>query len=220
MSRICVIAPHPDDELLGAGGTVLSTTQNGGSAYWLIVTGISEETGFPTERVAQREEEIASISKAVPFTESLRLGIPTATLDTLGGGTLIEGIKEAMEEWRPDTVIIPWKDDAHTDHLAVFNAAMAATKTFRAPYVKTVLAMEILSETNFPRSPGFMPNWYVDITGHLQRKIELLHTFKSEFAPHPFPRSEEAVRALATLRGSESGYRAAEAFHLIRHRDG
>ena len=218
--NICVIAPHPDDELLGAGGTILSTLQNGASAYWLIVTGISQKAGFSSERVAQREKEIASVSEAVPFAETRRLDLPTTTLDTVAGGTLIDGIKQALERWRPDTVIIPWKDDAHTDHLAVFNAAMAATKVFRAPYVKTILVMEILSETNFPRSPGFTPNWYVDISDHLERKIQLLQTFQSEFAPHPFPRSEDAVRALATLRGSESGYQAAEAFHLIKHRNG
>ncbi|MDA3951961.1 MAG: PIG-L family deacetylase [Spirochaeta sp.] len=217
---MCVVAPHPDDELLGAGGTILSAVQNGSSAYWLIATGISEKNGFSSERVAQREKEIASVSETVPFTETRRLDFPTTTLDSVAGNTLIDGIKQALESWRPDIVIIPWKDDAHTDHLAVYNAAMAATKMFRAPYVNTVLAMEILSETNFPRSPGFAPNWYVDISDHLERKIELLRTFESEFAPHPFPRSEDAVRALATLRGSESGYRAAEAFHLIRHRNG
>ncbi len=218
MKRLCVIAPHPDDELLGAGGTILSAIKQGGEAYWLIVTGISKEYGFPANRVSQREQEIATVAAAVPFAETRRLDHPTTTLDTVPGGTLIAGIKNILDSWQPDTVIIPWKDDAHTDHLAVYNAAMAATKVFRAPYVETVLSMEILSETNFPRSAGFTPNWYIDISDHIERKIELLRVFQSEFAPHPFPRSEDAVRALATLRGSESGYRAAEAFHLIRHR--
>lgn len=215
---VCVIAPHPDDELLGAGGTLLSAVAHGSDVFWLIVTAVSEAAGFSAERVSQRAAEIEAVSTTVPFTETRQLDHPTTTLDHLPGGTLITDVKQTLETWRPDTVIIPWKDDAHTDHLAVFNAAMAATKAFRAPYVKTVLAMEIVSETNFPRSPGFNPNWYVDISVHLDRKIELLRFFESEFAPHPFPRSGESVRALATLRGSESGYHAAEAFHLMRHR--
>jgi len=207
VKSVCVIAPHPDDELLGAGGTILSTLDNGGEAFWLIVTGIFESGGFSADAIAARDQEINTVAAEVPFTDTCRLNYPTTMLDTVPGGQLVSDIKLALEKWQPDTVIIPWRHDAHTDHTTVFDAAMAATKAFRAPFIRTVLAMEILSETNFARQPGFIPNWYVDISEQIDRKITLLNVFKSEFAPHPFPRSEDAVRALATLRGSEAGSR-------------
>jgi N-acetylglucosamine malate deacetylase 1 len=217
MKRICVIAPHPDDELLGAGGSLLKEIDMGGEVFWLIVTTIAESAGYTAKQVSKREHEIEDVAKKLPFSDVINLGIPTTTLDSIPGSRLISDIKVSLDRWRPDTVIIPWRNDAHTDHQAVFDASFAATKTFRAPYVSTVLAMEILSETNFSRLPGFIPNWYIDISDYMERKIELARIYEDEFSLHPFPRSEENVRALATLRGSESGFNAAEAFYLIKH---
>lgn len=219
MKRICIIAPHPDDELLGAGGTALKCLDAGEEVFWLIVTAITPEFGFTKDRVDERAREIELVGRSVGFTDIRSLRFPTTKLDTTPQGDLVSAVKSALEDWQPSTVIVPWQNDAHTDHLAVYNAALAATKSFRAPYVRTVLAMEILSETNFARAPGFEPNWYCDISSYVDRKIEVLKVFGSELSEHPFPRSEQSVRALATLRGSEVGCAAAEAFHLIRHND-
>lgn len=217
MSGVCVVSPHPDDELLGAGGTLIQSAAAGMAVYWVIVTTMNERDGFLPKQIESRQKEIDAVVKELPFAGVLSLDFPAAGLDRVSDSELVRGITKALCDWRPDTVLLPWRNDAHTDHRKVFDASLAAAKSFRAPYIRTMLSMEILSETNFARRPGFTPNWYVDISNHLERKIELLHLFESELAAHPFPRSVESIRALATLRGSEVGVGAAEAFMLIRH---
>jgi LmbE family N-acetylglucosaminyl deacetylase len=219
MKGICIVSPHPDDELLGAGGTLIRSARSRVPVYWIIVTTMKEEDGFTRAQIESREAEVNKIADLLPFSRTISLGFPAAGLDRVQECELVDAIKHVLFDWHPDTVIVPWRNDAHTDHEKVYDAALSATKAFRAPFVRTILAMEILSETNFARGPGFTPSWYVDITGYLERKIELLLMFRSEFLPHPFPRSVESIRALATLRGSEVGVEAAEAFMLIRHTD-
>ena len=96
----------------------------------------------------------------------------------------------------------------------------ACSKWFRYPSVKRVLAYETLSETNFNLNPNatFNPNYFIDISEYLERKLEVLAIYRSELGVFPFPRSAEAIRALATYRGSSSGFVAAEAFQLLRER--
>jgi len=108
----------------------------------------------------------------------------------------------------------------HTDHRAVFDAAAACTKWFRYPSVKRVLAYETLSETDFGLGTelGFRPNVFVDISPFLERKLQAMDIYASEIAPFPFPRSQDALRALARVHGTSSGYHAAEAFQLLRER--
>jgi LmbE family N-acetylglucosaminyl deacetylase len=102
----------------------------------------------------------------------------------------------------------------------VFNAVAAGTKWFRHPSVRRVLAYETLSETDFGlnASPGFKPNVFVDITHFIDKKIEAANVYASELGKFPFPRSPEAIRALASVRGATSGFQAAEAFELLRER--
>ena len=109
----------------------------------------------------------------------------------------------------------------HTDHRIVFDAVIACTKWFRYPSVKRVLAYETLSETDFSLNTNgrFYPNYFINISGYLEKKIELMSIYISEIAKFPFPRSYEAIRALATLRGAASGYIAAEAFQLLKERN-
>ena len=122
---------------------------------------------------------------------------------------------------QPQIVYLPFRGDIHTDHAAVFDAAAACTKWFRYPSVGRVLAYETLSETEFilnPESRPFQPNVFVDISTYLDRKVELMMRFEGEHAAFPFPRSEQAIRALAQVRGATAGYQAAEAFMLLKER--
>ena len=118
-------------------------------------------------------------------------------------------------QFKPTEVLLPFSGDTHSDHLYAFEAAQACVKSFRSPSVRRVLCYETLSETNFGINPiqnAFRPNLFVDITPHLDRKVELLRTYVSEIAEVSFPRSLSAIRELALLRGSQAGVEAAEAF--------
>ena len=221
MKRHLVIAPHPDDETLGCGGTLLRAKAAGEEVGWLIVTGISEASGCTAERVAQRNHEIAAAATAYGIDEVVRLDLPTATLDAIPKSDIVVAISSHVAQIKPTDIYLPFRRDAHSDHAVVFDAASAATKWFRYPSIMRIFAYETQSETDFdiaPDSPGFRPNVFVDISDVLEEKLRIAQIFASEFAKHPFPRSVEGIRALATLRGAASGFVAAEAFMLLRAR--
>ena len=216
---VLVIAPHPDDETLGCGGTILKLKAQGASVHWLIVTTIDGVAGFPQERVPVRAREIESVHEAYGFDGVHQCFLPAAALDTMGKGELIGSVGSVIKSVKPDSVYIPYRNDVHSDHAAVFDAAVSAAKTFRSPFVKAIYAYETLSETDFgmrPDDAGFRPNLYEEITAYLDEKISIMSLFDGEMGEFPFPRSEECLRALATLRGAQANCRAAEAFMILK----
>ena len=218
--RTLVIAPHPDDEVLGVGGTLLRRKSAGAKVAWLIVTAISEQSGWSEEKVKQRADEIKRITELFGFDEVFTLNFPTTQLDRVPMSDLVAGISEVFRSFQPEEVFVPHPSDVHTDHRVVFDAAASCTKWFRCPSVKRVLAYETLSETDFGlgTDQGFRPNVFIDIEPFLNDKLRAMDIYASELGAFPFPRSHVAIRALATLRGAASGFKEAEAFELLRER--
>jgi LmbE family N-acetylglucosaminyl deacetylase len=218
--KTIVIAPHPDDEVLGVGGTLLRRKAEGAEVAWVIVTGISMAAGWKEEQVSKRADEIARVTELFGFDQVFTLDFPTTQLDRVPMGDLVGALSGVFKSFQPEEVFVPHPSDVHTDHRMVFDAAAACTKWFRYPSVKRVLAYETLSETDFGlgTDEGFRPNVFVDIGPYLDAKLRAMDIYASEMAPFPFPRSHEALRALATVRGAASGYQAAEAFQLLRER--
>jgi len=218
--RVLVIAPHPDDETLGCGGTILRKAREGAQIAWLIVTGMNVGSGYSSDDMKVRESEISKVRALYGFSEVFRLKFGTRKLDTLPLAEIIGEFANVFKTFAPDQVFLPYRMDVHTDHRAVFDAGAACAKWFRYGSVRQVLAYETLSETEFSLDPRsvFQPNYFVDISEFLDRKLEIMTAYQSEMGEFPFPRSIEAIRALATFRGSTSGFRAAEAFQLLRER--
>lgn len=219
MKTVLVIAPHADDESLGCAGTILRYRDEGASIHWLIVTGMSKQAGFDDEQISTRDAEIIKIQKAYKFNSVTQLDFPPAALDTVPLGNIIKAISLSVENIAPDIVFTPYRNDAHSDHKIVFDAVMSATKSFRYPFIKRVLAYETISETDFgmkPEDGGFRPNVYIDISSYLEEKLDILGIFKSEMGEFPFPRSRKAISALANLRGAQCNADSAEAFMLIK----
>jgi LmbE family N-acetylglucosaminyl deacetylase len=219
MSKVSIITPHPDDETLGCGGTILKHKAECDSINWLIITGMTEKKGFSSQVIKQRQEEIESVARMYDFETVHNLNLPTTRLDEIPLGNIINGISKVLLEVKPHTVYLPNRSDAHSDHKIVFNAAWSCCKTFRFPFIHRVLMHEIPSETDFaPALPGtaFVPNIFSDISPYLERKIEIMRTYKGELKDHPFPRSEQVIRALATVRGATAGVEYAEAFMLLK----
>ena len=223
MSKVLVIAPHPDDELLGCGGTLLRRKNEGANLGWVIITKISENTGWSKESVRERENEIEQVRKRLGIHPEhlFQLGFPTTKLDTLPMGELIAKVSEVFQIFQPEEVFIPHQGDVHSDHRITFEAVSACTKWFRYPSVKRVLAYETLSETEFSLDSGkaFQPNVFMDISQYIEQKLELLRIYASELGEFPFPRSETAIQALAQFRGSSSGFENAEGFELLLERN-
>lgn len=154
------------------------------------------------------------------FGAVFNLRLPPARLDELPMSDLIGHFSTAFKSFQPEEVFVPHRGDVHTDHRLVFDAAAACAKWFRYPSVRRVLAYETLSETEFglDQNSGFRPNCFIDISAHVEGKLQVVSLYRSELGPFPFPRSVEAVRALATFRGAMSGFTAAEAFQVLRER--
>lgn len=216
---ILVVAPHADDETLGCGGTILRFRAQGYKVHWLLVTGMSEHSGFSKARIESRKKEIDTVANFYDFNSVHELNYPPAGLDTLSKGSIVASISAVVNEIRPEMVFTPYRNDAHSDHEVVFDSVMSAVKSFRTPFVKKVLAYETLSETDFgmkPEDGGFKANVFIDIQDYLDRKISILEVFESEIGEFPFPRSRKALTSLAYLRGAQCNAEAAEAFMLIK----
>lgn len=215
--NILVISPHADDETLGAGGTLLKYKEQGNKIYWLNAADMKEEYGYSCEKVSERKKEMENVRKAYRFDGFYNLGLAPARLDKYEMSFLVGEISKVIAEVKPDTVILPYQNDVHSDHKAVFGAAYSCTKNFRFPYIKKIMCMEILSETDFAVSDdGFIPNYFVDITEFIEEKIKIMKCYKSEIKAVPFPRSENAIRGLAQYRGAAAGAKFAEGFRIIK----
>jgi LmbE family N-acetylglucosaminyl deacetylase len=218
--RTLVVAPHPDDEILGCGGTLLRRKNEGGVVGWLVVTGMTEEAGWPVEQIRLRDEEIAKVVAMVGFDAVFNLRLPATRLDELPMSELVSAFSSVFKSFEPEEVLVPHRGDVHSDHRVTFDAVAACAKWFRYPSVRRVLAYETPSETEFGLSKeiAFEPNFFVDIGAYLERKLEVAKVYQSELGEFPFPRSVRAIRALAEWRGACAGYLAAEAFELLRER--
>lgn len=217
--KILVVSPHPDDETLGAGGTLLKMRDEGHEIYWLNVTNMKEEYGYTSERINERQQEIEIVKKLYQIDGFIDFGLEPAGLDKYDKCTVVGMFKGVLDEIKPELIILPYGYDVHSDHRVVYDAMCSCMKSFRAPYINTVLCMEILSETDqAPSGNCFEPNVFVDISDYIDKKINVMKKYKSEINESPFPRNEEAIRGLASYRGATSYYRYAEAFKLVRGR--
>lgn len=215
--NILAVSPHPDDETLGAGGTLLKMKKQGAEIFWLNITDMKTEDGWDAVKVEHRQEQINSIKKFYGFKEFYNLAFSPTKLKAANEGEMISRIKKVYDDVKPEWIIIPGQYDAHSDHQVVYNCCMAAAKSFRAPYIKRITTMEIISETDFGfQQEKFSPNLFVDITDELDRKIEAIKIYDTEIEDVPFPRSIENIRALASIRGGNCISKYAEAFAVIK----
>lgn len=222
MKKIIVISAHPDDEILGCGGTLFKHKANGDEIYWMITTNVFEHQGFSKQRIESRQQEIKKVAEQLNIKKTFLLNFPTMSLTEGSLITMIQKISDIFNEVQPEIIYCVNRSDAHSDHRITFDAVMACTKSFRYPYIKQVLMYECISETEFaPALPEkvFQPNYFVDITMCFKEKINAMKVYESEIGEHPFPRSIRNSEALAVFRGASVGVEYAEAFQLIKFID-
>jgi len=213
--KVLVIAPHPDDEVLGCGGTIARHTGKKDDVHLCIVTK-AYTPDWSEEFLKNRSEEIAESNRILGIKKTRFLDYPTAKLDTFPQKTLNEEISAVVNAVEPDIVYIPHRGDLNKDHRLVFEASLVATRPLKHR-IKRILSYETLSETEWGQPIGpFVPNVYVDISETFGDKIKAMEAYASEIKPYPHPRSLEIIEALAKKRGSEAGVRSAEAFVMIR----
>lgn len=215
--RILVVSPHADDETLGAGGLLLKMKTLGSDNYWLNFTDMTEAYGYASEEVSKRAAEIEKVKELLSISEYYNLGLKPAELDGYSRSSLIVKVADIIKEVKPDWVILPFYGDIHTDHGIVFDTVVACTKSFRYPFIKKVLMMEVVSETEFACGGEiFRPNFFVDISEFIEKKKSVAKVYESEMGVHPFPRSMKSIESLAAVRGANAGCEFAEAFMIVK----
>jgi LmbE family N-acetylglucosaminyl deacetylase len=209
IKNVLCVAVHPDDETLGCGGALLKHKENGDSISCLWVTNGNLE----------QQKTIPIIKELYGFRYVYTLQLPDAKLDELPLGEIVSKISKVLHELEPDTLYIPNRHDAHSDHRVIYSAVAACTKPFRYPYLKEILMMEVMSETDAVpalQETVFCPNVFIDISEYFEKKIEIMKTFESELLPYPQTRNLEALHAQARSRGYPINVEYAEAFMLVR----
>ncbi len=218
MASVLVIAPHPDDEVLGVGGTMLRHVADGDAVHVVICTK-GRPPRFSPDQVEQVQAEARQAHSLIGLTGSHFLDLPAADLDTLPGADVNGALAEVVDRVNPDIVYIPHVGDVHRDHQIIFQAAMVCCRPVGANFPKRILACETVSETDWnaaPITPAFVPNVFVDISDYIDRKLDTCAVYASQIRPAPDHRSLEALRALSVTRGNTMGMHHAEAFMLIR----
>lgn len=215
---VLVIAPHPDDEVLGAGGVIARLAAEGAEVNVVVVTR-GRPPHFAEALVDQVRGEAEAAHRILGVHRTYFLDLPAAALDTVAHRDINEALGGVFRSVEPERVFVPFPGDIHLDHQVVFQSAMVASRPTAAAFPRAVYAYETLSETNWNApyvTPPFVPTVYFDITGHLDAKLEAMRAFASQLRPPPHERSLASLEALATLRGSTVGVRAAEGFVLVR----
>ncbi len=217
--RTLVIAPHPDDEVLGAGGTMARLADAGHEVFVAVVTTGRPPT-FSADDAARVRAEAERAHEHLGVRHSFWLDQPAAQLFETPHATLNAAIEGVVREVAPTTLLVPFVGDVHIDHQLIFLSSMVAARPHQATYPGLILAYETVSETNWNApyvTANFVPNLFVDIEDSLSRKLDAMQMFASQLRAPPHERSLEALRALAVLRGATVHRPAAEAFVVMRH---
>lgn len=216
--NILVIAPHPDDEVLGCGGTIAKHVANGNDVYVCVITRGCQPL-FDKEGVEQVRTECRNADRFLGVKKLFFLDFPAAMLEDVPRYQLNDKINEVVQRIKPEEVYLPHRGDMQLDHKMIVDAAMVALRPKYKHVIKKIYAYETMSETGWdiPNTVNdFVPTVYNDITEFLDKKLRAMEIYKSQVADYPNPRSIETLEALAKYRGSTVNVRAAEAFSLIR----
>lgn len=218
-NKILVVAAHPDDEILGAGGTMLKHIKNGDEVSILILGDgeTSKDTNIDVEKRESQAKEVAQcLGVKNIFTEKL----PDNQFDSIPLLEIAKKLEKVIKIVKPDTIYTHHAYDLNIDHRLTFQAVMTVCRPQPDFCVKKILTFEILSSTEWQikdQNNMFCPTEYVNISDFIDKKTEVLKIYKDELKKYPHPRSIEGIRILAQYRGMEVGFKYAEAFQLIRH---
>jgi LmbE family N-acetylglucosaminyl deacetylase len=222
--KVLVIAAHPDDEVLGCGGSIARWSREGSQVY-IAILGEGETSRYDSRDQADPEVVQALQDKSRQVADILGAGdifqysYPDNRFDTVPLLEIVKTVEELINRIQPKIVYTHHSGDLNIDHTITFRAVMTATRPMKGSPVRELHAFEIPSSTDWTFGgivSTFNPNEFIDISSTLETKIKAMQCYENEVREFPHPRSSRALRALAERWGSVVGVPAAEAFQLIR----
>ena len=224
-NSVLVVAAHPDDEVLGCGGTIARHARNGDHVQVLIVAEGATSRYLRRDRL-QVDEELSALARSAQKAGSILgaagvelLDFPDNRLDSVDRLDLIKVVEDRINQFQPQLVYVHHVGDVNIDHRRLHEAVVTACRPTPHQPVRRLLSFEVPSSSEWQppgSAPVFQPNWFVDISEQWQQKYEALRAYASEMRPWPHARSLEAVEHLARWRGAQVGVEAAESFTLLR----
>ena len=217
-----VVAAHPDDEVLGAGGTIHKLVTSGKDVYVCIMSGLAEARSMRPDTESLKKD-IAHCMKTLNVKDTLIGTFPNIEMNTVPHLDLVQFVEKAILKFDADVIITHHPSDTNNDHFQTSLAVNAAVRLFqRRQGVKPLRAlyyMEVPSSTEWALNSSFDkfdPNTFVEIGEEgINKKISALSKYDGVMREYPHPRSDEALRGLAAVRGSQSGRKYAEAFECV-----
>lgn len=223
MKKILIVAAHPDDEILGCGGTMSKHVSKGDMVNVIFLTnGVSSRDQNKIamkKNIIKRKNAAIKASKIIGTKEPYFLNFSDNQLDKHPLLKIIKSIEILILKIKPDTIYTHFNNDLNIDHQITSKAVITICRPQKKSTVKKILFFEVPSSTEWQISKDtklFNPNWFEDISAHLSKKILALKAYKDELVKWPHPRSLKGIKALANWRGGTVGYKAAEGFILGR----
>ena len=223
--NILVVAAHPDDEVLGCGGTMALLAKEGNKVYTLILgEGVTSrdqkrDPGKRNRELKELKKQLQKANKLLGVKKCFVFDFPDNRFDTVALLDIIKTVEKVKKEVKPDIVFTHHHGDLNIDHRITFEAVMTAFRPVTGEKAQEIYSFEIPSSTewNAP-SPAvyFMPNYFVDISEQLPQKKEAMKQYRAELKKYPHPRSLKAIEISARNRGIQTGLEAAEAFEILR----
>jgi len=212
---VLVIGAHPDDEVLGAGGAISKHSDSGQEVHVLIVTEGATQQYEDESIIQQKRQEAQNCAEVLGVTDVHFGDLPDMRLDDIEHVTINRIIEDVCDSVKPDIVYTHSRKEVNMDHVAVHDSTLVATRPGSG--VSTVLAYETPSSTEYtPRTEGFNTELFIDISQHIETKIDAFEMYETETRTYPHPRSGRALEALAKTRGTAAGMEAAETFDVLR----
>ncbi len=215
--KVIVFAAHPDDEILGCGGTIIKHVAEGDSVSIVFICDGESSRVDGKKKIVSRNNTAISVSKLLGCNKPIFLNLKDNRLDDYNLLDVVQKIEKIINKLKPNIIYTHYDDDLNIDHKLTFKSVLTACRPLPGSTIHSIYSFEIPSSTEWSTSKeSFTPQKFIDISKYVGKKKIALKMYDKEMRNFPHPRSYRVVEAIQNFRGASSGCDAAEAFTIIR----